>query len=94
MFDIGWTEIIVIIIVSCLLLEVKDIPSIIKTFKQLIKQFNTLIKEAKTFFIDIEQEAKIITKKVTDLEGNEQKAYDIDQIMPDIKKSKDKNKDA
>jgi Sec-independent protein translocase protein TatA len=94
MFDIGWTEIIVVIIVSCLLLDIKDIPSIIKTFKQLFKQFNTLIKEAKTFFLDIEQEAKIITKKVTDLEGNEQKAYDLDQIMPDIKESKDKNKDA
>ncbi len=85
MFDIGWTEIIVIIIVGCLVLDFKDIPKIIKGIKQFIKHCNDLVTEAKQIFTDLEQEAK----KIIDLDGNEQITYDLSDVIPDIKKAKD-----
>lgn len=81
MFDIGWSEIIVIIIVASIALDIKDIPTIIKGFKQIVSYINNLVNDIKNIFIDIEQDAK----KIVDLEGVEQTTYDLDDIMPDIK---------
>ncbi len=84
MFDIGWTEIIVVVIVSCLALDMKDIPKILRTIKQAIRYLGNLTDEIRTFFIDLEEE----TKTILDLDGKEQKTYDLNHITPDIKNSK------
>lgn len=91
MFDIGWTEVIVVIVVACLMLDIKDIASIIKLARQSFKQLNHFTQEVKSFLTDIEQETQVVTKKIIDLEGKEQVAYDIEQILPKIHGSK-KNK--
>lgn len=88
MFDIGWSEIIVIIIVNSIFLDFKDIPKIIKYIKKISCYFRELLDEIKVFFSDFEQE----TNKIIDLEGNEQLTYDLDDIMPDIKEAKKKKK--
>ena len=88
MFDIGWTEIIIVVIVSCLALDFKDLPKIVKGIKQAIKYANELFLEVKQVFTELEQE----TKKIIDLEGNEQITYDLDDITPDIKVTKDEPK--
>lgn len=80
MFDIGWTEIIVVVMVSCLALDIKDIPKILKTIKQVMSYLGNLTNEIRTFFIDLEKE----TKTIIDLDGKEQKTYDLDHIKPDI----------
>jgi Sec-independent protein translocase protein TatA len=85
MFDIGWSEIIVVAIVGCLALDVKDIFKILKWVKQVTRHFNVLTKEIKEFFVDLEQE----TKSIVDLDGNKQKTYDLDDITPDLKKKED-----
>lgn len=85
MFDIGWTEIVVIIIVSCLALDIKDIPKIIKTCRKTFKHISDFSNEIKTFFVDLETQSRTLI----DLEGKEQITYDIDDIehiRPDIKK--------
>ncbi len=84
MFDIGLTEIIVVIIVGCVILDFKDIPAIIKWIRQVANYANNFINEVKQIFIDIDTETKIVTKKIIDLDGNEQIAYDLDDITPDI----------
>jgi Sec-independent protein translocase protein TatA len=89
MFDIGWTEIIVVVLVGCFALDIKDLPKIVKGFKQVMNYCNNLIKECKLLLFEVEQE----TKKIIDLDGNEQLTYDISDMMPDIKKDKDKDKD-
>lgn len=86
MFDIGWTEILVVVIISCLLLDVKDIPKIIKACRKAVNYFISLTEEVKSFFLELEQETKVIL----DDEGNEHQAYDLDCIMPDIKQKKSK----
>ncbi len=86
MFDIGWTEILVVVVISCLLLDIKDIPRIIKACRKIINYFMSLTEEVKLFFSELEQETRV----VLDDEGNEHKAYDLDCIMPDIKQKKSK----
>ena len=81
MFDIGWTEIIVVGVVSSLVLDWRDIPKIIKGFRSVFSYFNTIISEIKDIFLNIEKEASTII----DLDGNEQETYDLSDIMPDIK---------
>ena len=84
MFDIGLTEIIVVIIVASVMLDIKDLPKIIKVIKQIIQYLNEIIADVKKIYTDIEQE----TNKIIDLEGNEQVTYDLSDIMPDIKEAK------
>lgn len=84
MFDIGWTEIVVVVMVSCLVLDIKDIPKILKSIKKALRYLSDLTDEIKTFFIDLEKE----TKTIIDLDGKEQTTYDLDHIKPDIKNSK------
>lgn len=86
MFDIGWTEILVVVVISCLLLDIKDIPRIIKACRKIMNYFMSLTEEVKLFFSELEQETRV----VLDDEGNEHKAYDLDCIMPDIKQKKSK----
>lgn len=93
MFDIGWTEIVVVIIVACFVFDIKDISSIIKLSRSFFKQINNFIKEAKIFITDIEHEGNLRTNKITDLEGKKQVAYDVEKIMPKSKNSKNKNHD-
>ena len=81
MFDIGWTEIIVIGVVGCFALDVKDIPKILKTIKQVFNYITSVTDEIKAFFLDLEKESKTII----DLQGNKQTTYDLDDIKPDIK---------
>ncbi len=84
MFDIGWTEIIVVIIVGCLVLDIKDIPAIIKVTKRAIRHCNDFLNEIKKLFTEIDKEAKVVKRTIIDLDGNEQIAYDLDDITPDI----------
>ncbi len=84
MFDIGWTEIVVVVMVACLMLEVKDLPKIIRSIKQAANYIGDLTSEVKTFFIDLEKE----TKTIIDLDGIEQMTYDLDHMKPDIKDQK------
>ncbi len=88
MFDIGWTEIVVVVMVACMVLDIKDIPKILKTIKQAFNYVSDLSSEVKSFFADIERE----TKTIIDLEGKEQITYDLDHIRPDIKEPKDAKK--
>ena len=83
MFDIGWSEIIVVGFVSSLVLDWKDIPKIIKAGRSAFSYFNKIISEIKYIILNIEKEMN----KIIDLDGNEQETYDLTDIMPDIKTS-------
>jgi|GEM_PF-4803348 Sec-independent protein translocase protein TatA len=81
MFDIGWTEIIVIIVVGSLILDIKDLRKVIAWVRQSMKYINDIFSEFKEIISDLEHE----TKKIKDLDGDEHIAYDLDDITPDLK---------
>jgi Sec-independent protein translocase protein TatA len=87
MFEIGWTEVIVVVIVGCLVLDIKDISKIIKWIHKSIKYCNNLMQEFKQIFHQLEEE----TNKIIGLDGNEHTAYDLDDITPDLKKDDNEN---
>lgn len=89
MFEIGFGEIIVIIVVACYVLEVRDLPSLIRNARSACNYINKIIKEIKNFIFELEQE----TIAIIDLEGKERIAYKVDDILPDIKKEKIIKKD-
>lgn len=76
MFEIGWTEIVVIAIIACIVLEVKDIPKILKYLRKSFNYLNNLVQDLRQAFHDIEEE----TTKITDLEGNEHEAYNVNEL--------------
>lgn len=82
MFEVGFSEIIVIIVVACYALDVKDLPGIVKNVRFAFSYINKLIKDVKDFIFELEQET------IIDLEGKKQITYKIDDILPDIKKEK------
>lgn len=83
MFDIGWSEIVVVAAVSSVVLDFKDIPKIIKQLKKISLYLNNIVQDIKEVFSEIEQESN----KIIDLEGKEQITYDLSDFMPDIKKT-------
>jgi Sec-independent protein translocase protein TatA len=86
MFEIGFSEVIIVIVVACYVFEIKDLPKIIKLVKAFYRHVNHYVEQAKSFVSELEKET------IVDLEGKEQTTYNIEDIMPDIKPSK-KNKD-
>ncbi len=88
MFDVGLTEIIVIMVVSTIVFDVKDLAQIIKFFKQITVYINHTLYEIKQITNEIEKESS----KIIDLDGNEQITYNLEDIMPDIKKDEQQNK--
>lgn len=89
MFDIGLSEIIVIIIVSFFMLDMKDMAKIIKFIKSFFSQVNTIISEFKSVIDNLEK-SELTQKKIIDLDGNEQIAYDLEETFTDVKKTKKK----
>jgi hypothetical protein len=87
MFDVAWSEIIVVVLVSVFTLDIKDISKIIKFIRNVAGYCNSCLKELQEFILEVEKEGK----KITDLQGNEYETYDIDDITPDLKKSDQKN---
>lgn len=90
MFDIGLSEIIVIIIVSFFMLDMKDMVKIIKFVKGFFSQVNTIISEFKSIIDNLEK-SELTQKKIIDLDGNEQIAYDLEETFTDVKKTKNKH---
>lgn len=89
MFDIGLSEIIVIIIVSFFMLDMKDMAKIIKFAKSIFSQINSIISELKGIIDNLEKN-ELTQKKIIDLDGNEQIAYDLEETFTDVKKTKKK----
>ncbi len=83
MFEVGLSEVLVIILVACYFLDIKDVPKIIKAVRQVFKYLNSFSKEVKDFIENLEKESK----KIVDMEGNEQETFDLDDITPDLEKN-------
>lgn len=86
MFDVGFGEVILILVAGAVMLDFKDLPVIFRFIRKLINYCRDLSKEFRDIFNDIEED----TTKIIDLDGNIQKAYDHKQIE---NKLRSKNRD-
>jgi sec-independent protein translocase protein TatB len=96
MLDVGLSEVLVIVLVAFFLLSPKDVPEIVRTLKAVMRKVskfkNDFLDEVgiKGELSDIRKEVKAATRHIVDLEGNIQEAYDLSDIMPDLKEPKKK----
>ncbi|QXK92061.1 hypothetical protein HL033_00550 [Neoehrlichia mikurensis] len=88
MFSIGLSEIIVIIVVGCLMLDPKKLPHVIKDIQTLYKKIfiirQELINTAKSINIcdiDDNEEENVIKKKIIGNDGNVYEAYEIKNLI-------------
>lgn len=97
MFDFSWAEMIVVLVVGLLLIGPEELPSVIKNVKEVFHKLKNMGSEFTASMLesaeidDIKKEADKINKDIhtiIDLDGNEQIAYDVDEAMRDIKKTK------
>ena len=96
MFDVGLSEVLVIVLVAFFLISPKDIPEITRALKVALNK----LKKLKENFLDesglkddlagIKNDINSATKHIVDLEGNIQEAYDLSDIIPDMKEPKKK----
>lgn len=103
MLGLSWAEIFVIVIIAVIFIGPKDLPEVLRGVGKFFAKIKEYSNELKTAFDSAIEDTEIAkTKKkmeeeiryITDLEGNKQRAYDLDDFLPDFKqdiKKGDKN---
>jgi len=102
MFDLAWSEIILVAVVGLLVIGPKEIPTVIRFCKNTLHKLRSLSKEVTDSFKELDpiDDLKKETEKlnediryIVDLEGNLQPTYDLSDVVtkPEVKKV-DKNK--
>lgn len=89
MFDIGWTEIVVIAVVAILVVGPKDLPRMLRSFGKTLGQLRRSANEFKRQFDDALREAE----RDADLEDTRKQVRSISRIDPlaDVKKDVEKD---
>jgi Sec-independent protein translocase protein TatA len=78
MIGLSFVEIIIILLIMILVINPKDIPTIIKYFKKFRSQFNHLNDEFKTTFNKIASETEAIAF------NNEEELKEINRLLQEI----------
>lgn len=85
MFDIGWTELIVVAVVMILVVGPKDLPKMLRTFGQTIGKVRRMAGEFQSTFNEALREAEQ-QADIADMKKQVEKAGNFDPLG-DIKKS-------
>jgi sec-independent protein translocase protein TatB len=101
MFGIGWSELVVIAVVALIVMDPKDIPALIRSVKQFFHKLHLLKQEMLSVINEIDEasglselqqdltQEKVAVnqqlRKIVDLNGNLQDAYDLSDLRPDLK---------
>lgn len=99
MFQIGFSEILLIVIVGVIFLKPQDYPLIAKKIQKAFNQFTKFKKQIHNEFAEIKQELEIddlkeqikinefiSSSKIIGDDGEEYETFEMPEIMPDIKK--------
>jgi sec-independent protein translocase protein TatB len=84
MFDIGWTELLVVAVVAILVVGPKDLPRMLRTFGQTMGKMRRMASDFQGQFNDAVREAE----RQVDLDGVRKSVSDVTDFDPlaDIKK--------
>ncbi|WP_029057175.1 Sec-independent protein translocase protein TatB [Stappia stellulata] len=92
MFDIGWTELLVVAVVMILVVGPKDLPRMLRTFGQTMGKVKRMANEFQSTFNDALREAEQ-QADIADMKKQVEKAGNFDPLG-DIKKSVNMDKPA
>lgn len=84
MFDIGWTELLVVAVIAILVVGPKDLPRMLRTFGETMGKLRRMANEFQGQFNDAIREAE----RQADLEGVRKSVSEVADINPlaDVKK--------
>lgn len=87
MLNVGFSELLVVVVAGLLLIRPKDYPVVIRSIAKVIRQLRELVDGVKGQVDGVLNDSgikdfKAQTRTIIDLEGNEQVAYDVGEILP------------
>ncbi len=89
MFDIGWTELLVVAVVLIIVVGPKDLPGMLRTFGRTMNQVRRTANDFKRQFNDALEEAEAETglKETTDQIKSIDPVSDLSKSLDDIKET-------
>jgi Sec-independent protein translocase protein TatA len=96
MLDIGWSELLLLIIVAVIFLRPSDIPVALKSFGKLTRQLQDIRQQSLSWIqekgvmnshdtdLNITSETQKIKNYIKDINGNIQPIYDLGDLRPDL----------
>lgn len=102
MFDVAWSELLVILLVAVILIRPDDLPGIYRTLAACFQKCQAWRKEFQTVISDLHQAVQTddLRKEVTQLReeinylldesGNKHTCYDLSDLKPDFPADKQK----
>lgn len=94
MFELSFSEIVVILVVALLIVGPDELPGIIRKFRSFSRKLRNNYKELTDAILNneetrsLQEEVKALNKdikRIVDLEGNLQETYDISDFLPETK---------
>lgn len=87
MLNIGFSELLLIVVAALLIIRPKDYPTVIRAIAKVVRQFRELVDGVRGQVDDVLKDSglhefKAKTRTIIDLEGREQIAYDVNDIIP------------
>lgn len=87
MLNIGFSELLLVVVAALLLIRPKDYPTVIRALAKIVREVRELIDGVRRQVDGVMNdsginELKTQTRTIIDLEGREQIAYDVADILP------------
>lgn len=92
MLNVGFSELLLIVVAAILLIRPKDYPTVIRAVAKLVNEVRTLVHGVKAQVDTMMKDSGLHefrqqgTGTITDLYGKEQETYDITDLLPPSKK--------
>jgi sec-independent protein translocase protein TatB len=88
MFDIGFTELLLIAVVTLVFVGPKDLPKVARYIVSFVREVKGVVAKVKAEVNQVVEEsgvneAKAATRTIIDLEGKPQIAYDLSELQGD-----------
>ena len=87
MLNIGFSELLLIVVAALLIIRPRDYPTVIRALAKVVRQFRELVDGVRGQVDGVLKDSGIHefqakTRTIIDLEGREQIAYDVNEITP------------
>lgn len=91
MFDIGFTELLLIAVVTLIFVGPKDLPKVARYIISFVRELKVVAAKVRAQVDEVVEQSgandiKTATRSVIDLEGKPQIAYDIEELKSDVVK--------
>lgn len=91
MFDLGWSELLVVAVVAIIVVGPKDLPKLMRTVGQWVRRARSLASEFQRGMMDLADAGDL--KELKDLKKDVEDATNFDMAGPDFSKSKSNGED-